>query len=224
VTSDLARFIQHTLIAAGVTRARLEQHIAECVEYGFNAAMVGAAWLPEARALLAGTQVRAASAVDFPYGCMTTAGRVAEMRALVDAGADEVDIGVQIGWLRSGDVQRFTDDLDGVVAAAGGVPVKVMLELPLLSAPEREIAVASAVSVGVSFVKNASSGAVGVATAEDIGWLRARVPATVGVKASGGIKSAAQVRALLAAGADLVGTSSAVQIVTGAEARASSSY
>lgn len=101
-----------------------------------------------------------------------------------------------------------------MVAAATSVPVKVMLELPLLNEAQKRAAVTSSVAAGVAYVKNASSGAIGVATAEDIAWLRANVPASTGVKASGGITSVAQVRALLAAGADLIGPSAGVQIVT----------
>jgi deoxyribose-phosphate aldolase len=218
----LARFIQHTLIAPGVDRAQIDKHAAECVEFGFDAAMVGAAWVPEMRKLLAGTDIKVATAVDFPYGCMTTTGRVAEMRSVVDAGAQEVDLGVQIGWLRSGEAQRFTDDLGQVIAAAGGVPVKVMLELPLLTPAERTLATDAAVQAGAKFVKNASSGAVGVATPEDVGWLRAHVPPSVAVKASGGITSEAQARALLAAGAALLGTSAGLKIVRGGELPATS--
>lgn len=218
MSSELARHIQHTLIAPGVTRARLERHASECIELGFDAAMVGACWVREVRELLAGAPVKVATAVDFPNGCMTTAGRVAEMRAVVAEGADEVDIGVQIGWLRSGELGRFADDLAEVVAAAGGVPVKVMLELPLLDQDERKAAVELSVAAGARFVKNASSGSVGVATPEEIAWLVSQVPPGVGVKASGGISSAEQALALLAAGADLLGTSTGVQIVRGGSA------
>ncbi|MDA8291791.1 MAG: deoxyribose-phosphate aldolase [Actinomycetota bacterium] len=212
---ELARHIQHTLIGPGVSRAQIERHVGECTDLGFDAAMVGACWVREVRELLSGSAVKVATAVDFPYGCMTTDGRIAEMRAVVDAGADEVDIGVQVGWLRSGELARFSDDLARVVAAAEGVPVKVMLELPLLGPDERRTAVEASVAAGARFVKNASSGAVGVATPEDIAWLRSQVPPGVGVKASGGISSAEQATALIVAGADLLGTSTGVQIVRG---------
>ena len=213
MSDDLAPHIQHTLIAPGVSRAQLERHVSECVEHGFDAAMIGACWVREARGLLRGTSVKVATALDFPYGAMTTDGRVAEMRAIVDSGADEVDIGVQIGWLRSGERARFADDLGEVVRAAQGVPVKAMLELPLLSPDERLAAVTVSVDAGVKYLKNASSGAVGRATPEDIRWLRAHAPAGVLVKASGGIASRAQAAALLAAGAALLGTSAGVAIV-----------
>ncbi len=213
MTDSLAPFIQHTLIAPGVSRSQLERHLSECVDNGFDAAMIGACWLGEARALLSGTGVKVATAMDFPYGCMTTAGRVAEMRAIVDAGADEVDIGIQIGWLRSGEHARFADDLGAVLQASQGLPVKAMLELPLLSPEERLVAVDACVDAGVAYLKNASSGAVGRATPEDIRWLRAHAPENVLVKASGGIASREQAVALLDAGASLLGTSAGVAIV-----------
>lgn len=222
----LAGRIQHTLIRPGVRYEELERHCRECLEYGFQAAMIPANWVPEAKELLAGSAVRVATAVDFPYGAMTTAGRVAEAREVVEAGAEEIDIGVPLGWFLAGQVDRFRDDLAAVVRAAAPAPVKVMLELPLVPRERWDALVDAAVAAGVRYVKNASSGAVGIATPEEIAYLRARVPSTVGVKASGGIRTADQVRALLAAGADLVGTSNGITIVSGSAAAldAGSSY
>ena len=213
---SLAGRIQHTLIRPGVRHEELERHCRECLECGFQAAMIPANWVPEAKQLLAGSAVRVASAVDFPYGAMTTTGRVAEARAVIEAGADEIDIGVPLGSFLAGRVDRFRDDLAAVVRAAAPAPVKVMLELPLVPRERWDALVDAAVAAGVRYVKNASSGAVGVATPEEIAYLRARVPSTVGVKASGGIRTADQVRALLAVGADLVGTSNGIAIVSGA--------
>jgi deoxyribose-phosphate aldolase len=175
--------------------------------------MIAGNWLPVAREVLAGSRVKLASAVDFPVNQMTTAGKAAEARALVDAGAQELDMLVNIGWLRSGMENAFRDDIAAVVQAAAPAGVKVMLELPLLDEAQRERAVALAVEAGVRWVKNASAGAVGIATPDDIHYLKVRVPATVGVKASGGIKSWEGAIALLDAGADLLGSSAGVAIV-----------
>ncbi len=212
--SDLAPYIQHTLIKAGTTRDEVIAHAREAVEYGFNAAMVAGSWVDVVARELAGTDVRVASALDFPtVGVMTSAGKAAEAAELVRRGAQEIDIGVQIGWLRSGDHAAFRRDIEGVVAA--GVPVKVMLELPLLTADEREVAVELAVQAGAAYLKNASSGQVEVANPTSIRYLVERAPDGVLVKASGGITNAEQTRALLDAGAALVGTSSGIAIVTG---------
>jgi deoxyribose-phosphate aldolase len=207
---DVSARIQHTLIRTDATRDDVVRHCLECLEFGFDAAMVSGDWLPLASAL----GVKVASALDFPVAAMTTAGRVAEARALVSAGASEIDVGCKIGWLRSGLEHEFRDDLAAVVRSVRPVPVKVMLELPLLSPAQRERAVELAVDAGVAYVKNASSGAVGKATPEQIRFLRERVPDGVGVKASGGIDSYETAVALLAAGADLLGSSAGVAIAT----------
>jgi deoxyribose-phosphate aldolase len=118
-----------------------------------------------------------------------------------------------VGFLLSGMEREYADDISGVVKAAGKVPIKVMLELPLLSTVQQERAVALSVSAGVTYLKNASGGAVGVATPEQIAFLRRLAPPHVRVKASGGIKTAQQMRDLVQAGADLVGTSAGPQIM-----------
>jgi deoxyribose-phosphate aldolase len=219
---ELARFIQHTLIQPGTTAADITRHCEQAVRYGFDAAMVPAVWVPLARRILAGSTVKLASAIDFPLGCMTTAGKVAEAQALVAAGAQQLDIGVHTGLLRSGLYDEYRQDIAAVVACVD-VPIKVMLELPLLNAAERERAVDLAVAAGAAWLKNASSGAIGVATPEDIAFLRERAPANVGVKASGGVSSRGQVRSLIDAGADLVGTSAGLSIL-GVETDRATSY
>jgi deoxyribose-phosphate aldolase len=214
----LAARIQHTLIRTDATRDEVLAHCRECLEHGFQAAMVAGNWVPVAREVLAGSGVLVASAVDFPLGIMSTAGKVAEARALVDAGAVELDIMVNVGWLRSGMTREFRDDIAAVVEAAAPAAVKVMLELPLLTPAERDIAVDLSVEAGVAYVKNASSSAVGIASPEEMRYLRSRVPASVRVKASGGIKAYDQAVALLEAGADLVGSSAGVAIIGGGSA------
>jgi deoxyribose-phosphate aldolase len=131
-------------------------------------------------------------------------------------------MGVQIGWLKSGQHDRFRDDIAGVVAA--GVPVKVMLELPLLTPAEREAAVELSIEAGAAVLKNASSGAVEIANPASIRFLAERAPEGVAVKASGGIKSYEQAIELLGAGASLLGTSAGIAIVTGASPAGVTSY
>jgi deoxyribose-phosphate aldolase len=208
-----AGHVQHTLIDTRITHAEMVRHCEECLEFGFNAAMVSGLWVALARQILAGSPVRVASAVDFPIASMSTEGKRFEAARLVEAGAQELDIGVRIGALLEGRDDEFAADIRGVVEAVAPIPVKVMLELPWLDIGQRDRAVDLAVEAGAKFVKNASSGAVGTARVEDIRYLRSRVPAGVGVKASGGISTADHVIALLEAGADLVGTSHAVKIV-----------
>ncbi|HOB57952.1 MAG TPA: deoxyribose-phosphate aldolase [Rhodoglobus sp.] len=223
-TTTVARHIQHTLIEADSTRDRMVDHARECIEWGFNAAMVPGSWVPVVAAELAGTGVLTASALDFPIvGTMTSAGKAAEAAELVRLGANQIDIGVQIGWLKSGLWDAFRDDIAGVVTAAG-VPIKVMLELPLLTPEERRVAVELSIEAGAAYLKNASSGAVETANPASIAWLVKAAAGRALVKASGSIKSLDQVRSLLEAGADLVGTSAGIQIVSDSATAATSSY
>ncbi|MCB1246489.1 MAG: deoxyribose-phosphate aldolase, partial [Acidimicrobiia bacterium] len=211
--NSLASVIQHTLIAVGTTRDQVIAHAEECVTYGFDAAMVAGSWVAETAAVLRGTDINVASALDFPtVGVMTSAGKAAEAAELVRLGAQQLDIGVQIGWLKSGDYAAFRDDIAGVVDA--GVPVKVMLELPLLTEDERTAAIELSIEAGARYLKNASSGQIEVANPTSIRYLADRAPEGVLVKASGGITSRDQVLALLDAGASLVGSSAGIDIVT----------
>ncbi|HEX3818823.1 MAG TPA: deoxyribose-phosphate aldolase [Candidatus Sulfotelmatobacter sp.] len=211
--SQLASRIQHTLISNVLTESLWESHIADCLKYGFHAAMIPPAWVKRTAERLRGTGVRTASFIDFPYGAMTSAGKADEAKHLVDAGVEEIDLMPNVGFLLSGMEDEYADEIHRVVKAADKVLIKIMLELPLLNAEQRERAVKLSIEAGVAYLKNASGGAVGIATPEDMSFLRRLAPPHIRVKASGGIKTAQQVRDLLAAGADLVGTSSGVRIM-----------
>ena len=211
--ADPARHIQSTLISNAVTRTQWQAHIEACLYYHFHAAMVPPCWVRETTVALRGSGIRTASFVDFPLGTMTTSGKAFEARKLVDDGVDEIDLMPNVGFLLSGMEQEYFADIHAVVQAAGVTPIKIMLELPLLNEPQRERAVQLSIEAGVAYLKNASGGAVGRATAEQIRWLRQRAPERVRIKASGGIKTVQQVHDLLQAGADLVGTSSGTQIM-----------
>jgi deoxyribose-phosphate aldolase len=211
----LAAYIQHTRIEVGITREQAIAHAEECITFGFDAAMVAGSWVKLTAEVLSGTGVKVASAIDFPtVGVMTSVGKAAEAAELVRLGATQIDIGVQIGWLKSGDYAGFREDIAGVVRASG-VPIKVMLELPLLTDAEKEAAIALSCEAGAAYLKNASSGQIEVASPASIRYLVARAPAGVRVKASGGIRTWEHAVALLEAGAALVGTTAGIAIVAG---------
>jgi len=210
---EIAGKIQSTLISNTLTRAQWEQHITDCLAYRFHAAMVPGAWVKDTAERLRNSAIKVASFIDLPFGTMTSEGKADEARRLVEHGAQELDLMPNIGLLLSEMEKEFAAEIAGVVRASGQAPVKVMLELPLLNAAQRQRAVALSIEAGVTFLKNASSGAVGVASPEDIRFLRRLAPPHIRIKASGGIKKLQQVRNLLDAGADLVGTSSAVAIM-----------
>lgn len=222
--AELAPYIQHTKIQANASRDDMAVHINQAAEFGFNAAMIPGSWVPLAVELLRGTKVKIASALDFPtVGVMTSAGKAAEAAELVRQGAEEIDIGVQIGWLKSGMFNEFREDIAGVVKASG-VPIKVMLELPLLTEKERELAVELSMDAGAAYLKNASSGQIETANPESIRYLADRVKNGVKVKASGSIKTYQQVKALIEAGASLVGTSAGIEIITDTSTSKTQSY
>lgn len=222
--AQLASYIQHTKIQVGSTRDEMIAHVEETIKYGFSAAMVPGSWVSLTASILKGTGIEVASALDFPtVGVMTSAGKAAEAEELVRLGATQIDIGVQIGWLKSGMYEDFREDI-GRVVRASGVPIKVMLELPLLTEAEKELAIELSMEAGVAYLKNASSGQIETANPASIRYLVARARNGVLVKASGSIKSLAQGRALIAAGASLLGTSAGIEIISDTSDSRTKSY
>ena len=212
--AQLAGRIQHALVGQAITERQILHHVQETLEFGFDAAFVPPAWVKIAKRAI-GDAGRVGSFLDYPHGSSSPKGRAAEAAALVEAGADEIDATVIVGYLLSSRMEEFADDLAGIVAAAAPIGVKMTLELPLLNPWQRRRAVEAAVEAGAAFVANASRGAVGIADPATISYLRASAPASVGVKATGGIKTIEQVRSVLIAGADLIGSASGISIVTG---------
>ena len=213
---EIAAHIQHTNVRPEASGADIERLLAECLEHGFNGAMVNPIWLPLAAATLRGSSVRVCTALDFPMGGATTP-MVAEQTAeALRSGAQEIDVMTKVGWLKSGMEAEYRNHLAAVVAAADGAQVKAMLEAGLLAPDELARAVELAVEAGVSLVKNSSGFGGGDATPGLISELRRLAAGRVGVKASGGIRTREDAEALLAAGADLLGSSAGVRIVTGA--------
>ena len=160
--SNLARHIEHTLISNVLTETLWRRHIDQCLQYRFHAAMLPGAWAKRTKDALAGTGVRVASFIDFAYGTMTSAGKACEARHLVADGAEEIDLMPNIGFLLSGMEKEYFDDIRGVVTAAESVPVKIMLELPLLTPEQRERAVNLSVE--------AADAPVGFASYIDLLW------------------------------------------------------
>ncbi len=210
---ELARRIQFTIITNAMTQTKWEEHIAQCLKYHFHAAMIPPTWVRKTREALRGTGILTASFVDFPYGTMTSAGKAYETAQIAAEGAEEIDFMPNVGFLLSGMEREYAEDVKGVVEAAGKVPVKIMLELPLLNLEQKKRAVAISADAGVTYMKNSSGGAMGVATPDQMVFLRQIAPPHIRLKASGGIKTVQQVRDLASAGADVVGTSSGVRIM-----------
>jgi deoxyribose-phosphate aldolase len=220
VASDLARVIDHTLLAPTATAADVERLCAEARAFGFASVCVNGVHVARCRDGLRGSPVRVGTVVGFPLGAdAPRAKRRAAEIALAD-GAEELDMVLQIGALRAGDQALVVEDIEGVVLAARAAhaPVKVILETGLLAEQEIRLACRLAEDGGATFVKTCTGFGPRGVTREDVELLRACVGERLGIKASGGIRSAAFARELLAAGAARLGTSASVAIVAGASA------
>ncbi|MGH9466826.1 MAG: deoxyribose-phosphate aldolase, partial [Terriglobales bacterium] len=176
--------------------------------WGIAAVCVAPCRVAQAVERLRATPVLVASAVGFPLGASTASAKRFEAAECVKLGADELDVVMNLGALKSGDGEAVRLDLAGIVEAAhaAGARVKAILELPLLTAAEQEEAAQLALAAGVDFLKT-STGQAGPATVEQVELLRRLAGGRARIKAAGGIRTAAQARALIAAGADRLGTS-----------------
>lgn len=215
LSRDVARLIDHTLLKPTATRKDIEKLCAEARQYGFASVCVNSTWVGLCARLLADTQVMAICVVGFPLGAASTDSKAHETRVAIGEGAAEIDMVINIGQLKSGNYDFVLRDIQAVVAAAQGRPVKVIIETSLLTRDEKVAASALCKAGGAAFVKTSTGFAGGGATVEDIQLIRAVVGPDMKIKASGGVKSAADAQAFLAASADRLGASASVAIVTG---------
>ncbi len=213
--AGIARTIDHTLLKPTATRADIVKVCDEARRYHFASVCVNSTWIPLVARLLAGSGVKPICVVGFPLGAMSTRSKAQETREAVGDGAEEIDMVINIGLLRSGDHDGVFDDIRAVVEAAAGKPVKVILETAMLEREEKIAACAISKAAGAAFVKTSTGFGGGGATAEDIALMRSIVGPNMGVKASGGVRTADDARKMLAAGADRLGASASVAIVTG---------
>ncbi len=212
---DLAPFLEHTLLREDAGEADILRTCEEARRHGFVAVCVRSGQVARAARALAGSGVAVVATVDFPEGAGTTEARAREARAAASAGAAEVDVVLGRAALQGRDHGAVLRDLSAVVEAAR-VPVKVILETSRLTREEKVAACALAQAAGAAWVKTSTGYAGGGATEEDVALLRASVGPSVGVKASGGIRSADDALRMVRAGADRIGTSSGVTIVESA--------
>jgi len=217
---DLARIIDHTLLKPEATRDDLRKLCSEAMAWHFFSVCVNSVNVPFCRAQLQGSTVAVCAVVGFPLGAMTPNAKAFETTEAIRAGADEIDMVLNVGALRSRDYALVLDDIAKVVGAAQGRVVKVILETGMLSRDEKVIACALSKAAGASFVKTSTGFGAGGATADDIALMRATVGDELGVKASGGVRTAADGDAMVAAGATRLGASSSVALVSGGVGKA----
>ena len=220
---ELASRLQFTLVRANATAAEVRRHCESAARAGVQGVMIQPCWIGLAREILAGSGGKGASAAAYPMGGETADMKAALVREIVRLGAEEIDFQPNIGFLRSGMLDEFAAEISLVVAAAEGRPVKSMSEFGFLNEDERRLCVQIAEECGVAQVKNSSGIGPGgsPATPEDIRFIRGLLKGKAGVKASGGIRGRRQAEELIAAGADLLGTSAALEILAGSSAETS---
>jgi deoxyribose-phosphate aldolase len=211
--ADLAPLIDHTLLGKKAAAGEVDQACAEALRRGFAGVCVRGEHVARVAAALAGSRVLPVAVVDFPLGEGTTGERVRETEEVVRAGAREVDAVVALPALLALDHRAVLEDLRAVVAAAGPAAVKVILETCRLGPEQRAAGAALAAAAGAAFVKTSTGFGGGGATEKDVRLLRATVGRAVGVKASGGIRTAREALAMVRAGASRLGCSASVAIV-----------
>ncbi len=212
---DLAPLIDHTLLKPEASRAELAKLCDEARRYGFATVCVNSSNVEFCAAELRGSSVKPIAVVGFPLGAATPSAKAFEAREAVQSGAGEIDMVVNVGALRNKDYRVVLDDIEAVVRAVAPVPVKVILETGLLDHDQKVSVCVLAKVAGAAFVKTSTGFGPGGATVEDIALMRAIVGPEMGVKASGGVRTEADARKMIAAGATRLGASSSVAIVMG---------
>ncbi len=212
--TDLARLIDHTLLKPDATAEQVRRLCAEAMQYRFYSVCVNPIFVALARRELAGSEVMICSVIAFPFGATTTAAKVAEARRAVADGAGEIDMVIAIGALKGGEHDHVRRDIEAVKQACGASSLKAIIETCLLTDEEKVKACLLAKEAGADFVKTSTGYGGGGATVEDVALMRRTVGPTMGVKASGGIKTFADALAMVQAGATRIGASSGIAMVT----------
>jgi deoxyribose-phosphate aldolase len=212
---SLAAVIDHTLLKPDATRQQVKNLCEEAMRYRFACAMVNPVWVSTAVSALSGSGIPAGAVIGFPLGASLVSTLRQEATALIRLGARELDMVLPIGQLKSGNHQAVLHTIHtiAVIAQAHGALLKVILETSLLSVAEKLRAAEIAIQAGADFIKTSTGFAQGGATPEDVALMRGVAGARCGVKASGGIRTLADVKALLEAGANRIGASASVAIV-----------
>lgn len=215
IDRKLAAIIDHTLLKPDASREQLVKVCEEAKQFGFATVCVNSSNIPLVARLLKGTSVKPIAVVGFPLGAAASQAKAFEAKEAVRAGAEEIDMVINIGALKSRDFRLVYEDIKTVVDAVKPHKVKVIIETAQLNQEEKIIACALAKTAGAAFVKTSTGFGGGGATVEDIALMRRIVGSDMEVKASGGIRTEADARKMIEAGADRIGASASVAIVTG---------
>ena len=213
---ELARMIDHTILKAEATEKEIEKLCKEALEYNFASVCVNPSMVEKAYSLLKESEVKVCTVIGFPLGATTTEVKAFETEDVIKKGATEVDMVINVGKLKEGNVEYVKKDIEAVVNAAKGKALtKVIIETCLLTDEEKVIACQLSKEAGADFVKTSTGFSTGGATAADIKLMRETVGPDMGVKASGGVRSREDALAMIVNGATRIGASASIAICEG---------
>lgn len=214
----LNQYIDHTILKANAVEADIRQLCFEAREHQFFSVCVNSAWVPCARTLLAGSPVKVCAVVGFPLGAMAPAAKVYEAKQAVADGADEIDMVINVGWLKDGKADAVREEIRAIKQAIGTRVLKVIIETCYLSDAEKILACTLSVEAGADYVKTSTGFGTGGATVEDVRLMLDTVKGKALVKASGGVRDAEAATRYVDMGVMRLGTSNGIKIVAGGDA------
>lgn len=211
----LNQYIDHTILKANATESDVAQLCDEARQHEFFSVCINSAWVPVARKLLEGSSVKVCSVIGFPLGAMSTAAKVFEAKQAMADGADEIDMVINVGWLKDGKDEAVREEIRAIKAAVGSRVLKVIIETCYLSDAEKVRVCQLAVDAGADFVKTSTGFGTGGATVEDVQLMLDTVKEKALVKASGGVRDAEAAKKYIEMGVMRLGTSNGIKIVAG---------
>ena len=208
-----SKYIDHTLLKADATAQQIGTLCREAVEYDFMSVCINPCWIPFAKEALKDSDVKVCTVIGFPLGAMRTEAKVFEAKDAVEAGADEVDMVVNIGKVKDRDEAYVTEEIRRIKEAIGDHVLKVIIETCLLSDEEKVFACTCAKNAGADFVKTSTGFSTAGATPEDVALMKKTVGASVKVKAAGGVRTKEDMDEMIKAGAERIGTSKGISLM-----------
>ncbi|MBQ9197042.1 MAG: deoxyribose-phosphate aldolase [Clostridia bacterium] len=215
--AEIAAMIDHTQLKAFATTTQIDALCKEAAEYHFASVCVNPCHVARAAALLKGTGVKVCTVIGFPLGANTSEVKAFETRNAIENGAQECDMVINVGALKEGNIDLVEKDIRAVVEAANGTLVKVIIETCYLTDEEKALACQAAARAGADFVKTSTGFGTGGATPHDVALMRASIPDSMKVKASGGVHNYREAMDVIEAGASRIGASAGIAIVSEAE-------
>lgn len=215
-SKTLASYIDHTILRADTTHSEVEKLCKEAVEYGFHSVCIPPYYIEASKKLLSGSSVKVATVIGFPLGYQLSTAKIDEVKRAVDLGIDEIDVVSNVAAIKNNDLDYIKKELDSLSTTASikDILIKIIFETCYLTKKEIKILCNLCMESGVDFVKTSTGFGTGGATVEDVLYMKKIVGNNLMIKASGGIKTKSQAIKMIEAGADRLGTSSGVKIIS----------